>query len=178
VSRKSTLAAKGISVAAVPAALTQTFVPDPGELRTPAGTARGPERGIFPALERAEKSAPAPKIGGLLRARPRVKKPRTWSRFIYAGVLTAGVLHMRRGAFIRKTDADGAIVEDFRDERMGLLVNLGDRVVLSSSSANDNAIAEVTRIEPGWCERLHVSIRAGSIADGAVHVLNAKGLGK
>lgn len=115
-------------------------------------------------------------IGGLLRQRPREKKPRVWARYIYAGVLTGSVLAMRRGAFIRKTDGDGAIVGDTRDERAGLIVNIGDRVVLTASDSI--AVAEILRIEPGWSERLHVAIRSGSCPDGAVYVLNAKGLSK
>lgn len=117
-------------------------------------------------------------IGGVLKRETRVKKPRVWERKIYAGSLLLigedGVLQMRRGAFVRKTDAEGAIVSDSRDESAGLYVNIGDKVV----AAKDDAICvlAITRIEPGWAERLTVHLVTGVAENGLVFVLNAKGI--
>ncbi len=119
-------------------------------------------------------------VGGILHRRPRERKPRLWERKIYSGTLSiaddAGTLQMKRGAFIRKTDAEGVIVEDSRDDRAGLLVNIGDRVIVLGPE--DVCLLVITRIEPGWCEKLSVRALAGVAENGNVHVLNAKGLCK
>lgn len=107
-----------------------------------------------------------------------MKSRRRTTRAIYVGTLRAGILSLQRGAFLRIVDAEGAIEKDVKDNRSSLCVNLGDRIVLSGAAENENAVAEVTRIEPGWNERLHVKQVAGFVPDGAVHVMNAKGLGR
>jgi hypothetical protein len=126
--------------------------------------------------------APPPKIGGFLRQRPREKKPRTWQRRIYAGALllvgTSGVLQMRRGAFVRTINAEGDVIADARDESLGLIINIGDKVIACGKGDDSICMLEVTRIEPGGAEKLSVRLLAGIAENGNVHVLNAKGLGK
>lgn len=147
----------------------------------------GGQSSISPARENGDAARPTAGreqgraiVGGILHRRPRERRPRLWERKIYSGTLSieegVGVLQMKRGAFIRKTDADGAIVSDSRDDRAGLLVNIGDKVI--TLGPEDVAILQVTRIEPGWCEKLSVRVLTGVAENGNVHVLNAKGLCK
>jgi hypothetical protein len=151
VSGKSTRAAEAINVASMPGGSTVSPVRD-------------------------NRDAARPTVGRGRGSSSRAQKPIL--RFIYSGVLIGTELRMQRGAFLRKTDADGAVVLDAKDKAVGLTVNLGDRIVLNGRDESAIAVAEVVKIEPGWNERLHLKILSGSCPDGPVHVLNAKGLGK
>lgn len=111
----------------------------------------------------------------MLLGRDKPKRPsrKLIERRLYSGTLRAGVLYLKRGAHIKKTNADGEVVKDFYDPKLGLMCGLGDKLVISG---NGDATVIVRRITPGWNESLHLELVAGSVADGTVFVMNAKGL--
>lgn len=110
------------------------------------------------------------------RDKPRKRKPRgQLTRRLYSGTLTGVVLALKRGVHIRVTSAEGEIISDTFDPALGLMCAIGDRLVLTGRDESI-ALVQVTRIEPGWSEKLFVGTVTGSVVDGPVFIMSAKGL--
>lgn len=59
-----------------------------------------------------------------------------------------------------------------RESHRSLMANIGDRLILCGPSINQIALAEVTSVVvDGWRASLIVSLGAGGVNDGTVHVL-------
>lgn len=107
--------------------------------------------------------------------RPRVRRVKHAERRTFAGTLAAGILSLRRGCWIRRTDKLGDVVDERRDERAVCRANVGSRLVVCPRDLEDDGIAVVGLVRPievGWqVQRWSVAVRAGEVASGEVVVM-------
>lgn len=91
----------------------------------------------------------------------------------FSAVLRGNLLTPARGCLRRVfTIADEITETATKESHRFLTANMGDRLLLCGSAADDIAIVEVKRIViDGWKSLFHVRRRAGSTPDGFVHVL-------
>ncbi|MBA3391181.1 MAG: hypothetical protein H0T89_00990 [Deltaproteobacteria bacterium] len=114
-------------------------------------------------------------IGGIATNRDRrPARKRIAQRRLFACTYADGVLACKPGGWITTITADDITVPTW-DASIRLSRNIGDRVIASWGSPDDNAALEVVAIEAtGWSERWRVAtICGGPVANGNVLVLPA-----
>lgn len=106
--------------------------------------------------------------------------PRKHTRRTFSGSLRNDVLVVRRGAHVRTVDKLGDVLEDSKDERAQLWINLGDHVLVADRSlvTDPVAVLEIVRVDfVGWSEaRYGVACRRGTAPAGECWVMSMSGL--
>ena len=88
-------------------------------------------------------------------AKPRLKKPRTWTRKTWAATLSTVhdelYLEPTRGAWTRTIDKDGDVTAECRDARALLVANIGDLLLVFGPDDDQIAAVEVIGVDrDGW----------------------------
>lgn len=97
------------------------------------------------------------------------RRPKLHVRRTFSGTLVDSELLIRRGAWIRRVNVEGELVDDSRDERATLWANIGDRLVVSSADLGIDQVAIVEivcMLDVGYAwQRVGVKAYAGRYTD-------------
>jgi hypothetical protein len=97
---------------------------------------------------------------------------RQHARRMYQGAIGADrTLHVRRGAWVRVTDAEGNVLADAYEPRRRLVANLGDRFVLSAADLASNAIGLIEVASIDAAGNATVRVLRGELPIGEVRIL-------
>ena len=108
-------------------------------------------------------------------AKPRAKKPRTWTRKTWAATLLGTTLTPKRGAWWKTFTPDAELVDEGKDTTSMLIANIGDGLLVFGGDVDEIALVEVTGVSrDGVTLEIRTTYAPKPVRDGAVFVMRRK----